>query len=62
VAASIRSFAQEFDLTSKLKAKPKLKDGVETIKLRFKIRLKLSLAGESMKMAFGYKGEGGRIP
>ena len=52
----------EFDLTSKLKAEPKLKDGVETIKLRFKIKLKLSLAGESMKMAFGYKGEGGRIP
>lgn len=53
---------QEFDLTSKLKAKPKLKDGVETIKIRFKIKLKLSLDGESMNMAFGYKGEGTRVP
>ena len=49
---------QEFDLTSKIKAKLKLKDGVETIKIVFKFKVKLE---ESMDIAIGYKGDGARV-
>jgi hypothetical protein len=56
---------QGLELSSKIKAKPKLKDGVETIKVTFKIKAKVPIPiepfGESMRIAIGYKGEGGRI-
>jgi len=49
---------QNLDINSQFKATPKLKDGVETIRLGFKIRVKLSFEGQSMSIAVAYKGEG----
>jgi hypothetical protein len=49
------------ELKSKIKAKPRLKDGVETIQVAFKIKVKLSIEGESMSIAVGYKGDGVRV-
>jgi len=53
------------ELTSQIKATPKLKDGVETIKIAFKIKVKVSIGiepfEESMAVGVGYKGEGTRI-
>jgi hypothetical protein len=55
---------QGLELSSKIKARPKLKDGVETIKVAFKIKAKIPIAteefGDSMSVAVDYKGEGGR--
>ena len=48
-------------LESKIKAKPRWKDGVESIQVAFKIKVKLPVDGEVMSIAVGYKGEGGRI-
>ena len=48
-------------LSSKIKAKPKLKDGVETIKVSFTFKVKLSIEGESMAITVRYKGEGTRV-
>jgi hypothetical protein len=50
----------DFEVSSKIKAKPKLEVGVETIKIAFKIKVKLSIEGESMSLTVGYKGEGAR--
>lgn len=47
-------------LSSKIKARPKLQDGVETIRVSLKIKVKLPLDGESMSIAVGYKGDGVR--
>ena len=56
---------QGLELSSKIKARPKLKDGIETIKVAFKIKAKVPIAiepfGESMSIAVRYVGEGGRI-
>ena len=49
------------ELKSKIKARPRLKDGVETIRVAFKVKVKLSIEGESMSIAVGYKGDGGRV-
>jgi len=55
----------DIDLVSQIKATPKLKDGVETIKVAFKIKVKLSVGvgplEESMSIGVGYKGEGARV-
>jgi hypothetical protein len=52
---------QDLELSSRIKAKPKLKDGVETIRIAFKFKVKLSIEGQSMNIAAGYKGEGARL-
>lgn len=52
---------QDLALSSKIKAKPKLKDGVETIKVSFNFKVKLSIDGESMTISVRYKGEGTRV-
>ena len=49
------------EVSTKIKAKPKLKDGVETIRIAFKIKLKMSIEGQSMSIAVGYKGDGGPV-
>lgn len=51
----------DLQLSSKIKARPRLKDGVETVRVAFKIKVKLSVDGEPMSIAVGYKGEGGRV-
>jgi hypothetical protein len=48
------------DIKARVRARPKLRDGVETMRVSFKFKLKLSLDGESMSIAVGYKGEGVR--
>ena len=51
----------DLQVTSKIKAKPKSKDGVETTRLAFKIKVKLSLDGVPMGIAVTYKGDGPRV-
>jgi len=51
----------DLQLATKISAKPKSKDGVETIRVGFKIKVKLSIDGVPMSIAVAYKGDGSRV-